>query len=543
MNDIADDELDDLIARGLRQGTRDAGATTADQLADALNARRAAPKARRGTSPQAAGNRCSSGMRAALLTGILASVDRDPGLDVVATPEEPGNPFVGYEPGWHEIDPGPVPPMSAARLAFAGEELVVAGTPAGQQSASVFLYDPARRSWKQLPDPGLSEVEVVGADDTIVAVGTAEASESAIPTGERSWKTWVPGEGIWVDHGAIEVAPELAALRAMGSQSQPVRTTLLWTGERVIDTSNGSVLDPFGGTSEPLQMPDDLVRYTHLITSDAVWTGRELVATSWSDLPGLAWNGTGTEVREVSGLPRSEGARSGYAADSVAVSARGRVFLFERSSPASGRAAVYDPTTDAWEALPAVPLATDAPYCPPVAAAVGSEVLVDPCDATEADAATPLVLTGDGWVGGGRAPWTPRCCTQTWLGAEHALVTWDSDTDTTNNPGAPMCAAVVDPRWTTARGCFEHHGAGDGPDSERVPTRRGPTRAAVSRSSRTLTIVMTEPFDAGPRPDAGGAPEEVDVCARNWWSSLDPGTHAPRGPEVCRSRSAVASVP
>ncbi|MCB0952919.1 MAG: hypothetical protein KDB13_09430, partial [Microthrixaceae bacterium] len=57
---------------------------------------------------------------------------------------------------------------------------------------------------------------------------------------------------------------------------------LLWTGNRVVDMTHGAVLDPSTGSSEPLEMPDDLVKYTHLLSSNAVWTGREVVLAAYS---------------------------------------------------------------------------------------------------------------------------------------------------------------------------------------------------------------------------------------------------------------------
>ena len=537
MDEATVPDIDELIADGLRQATRATFHTDAADLAVSLQARRRSATLR-GRRP---GWVLAVGAAAACLVAVLAGVvvwtADDGDLDVVANiPDDPGDGFGDYPPGWHEIDPGPVPPMSGASLAWTGTELVVVGTARGDEAATAYLYDIARRSWTRLPDTGLADAAVVAAADTLVLVGVPAGVTGEGPR-SVTWKTRRAGEDSWVDHGAVELAPELVSLGALGPSEPSGHATLLWTGERVIDTTHGSVLDPRDGTSTPLQMPEDPVSHTNLLTSNPVWTGAEVVAASWSEEAGLAWDSAGTSMREVPGLPASAGSSPGFTADSLAVARDGRVYLFERSAPASGRAAVLDPGTGTWEALPEVPVSPDGAHCPSVAAVVGPELLVGPCapmggvSATPDSGVTPWRLVGNSWVPVEPVPWNASCCVQSWLGTDDALVAWDTDIDTTNNPEAPYVRAAL---WVPGVD-------GPGPDTAAgAPTTGSPTTQPATEARPLpliagagpcalgelpdLTPVMPAVLDTGPLPGIGGTNIE-HVCARYWGSSVDAGIH------------------
>src|SRR5690606_15246349 len=78
--------------------------------------------------------------------------------------------------GWHERDPGPLPPRSGAAVVYADDELFVFG---GGPHTDAAAYDPATDQWREIADTPLGEggwgpegrpVEAVWTGSEIVAV-------------------------------------------------------------------------------------------------------------------------------------------------------------------------------------------------------------------------------------------------------------------------------------------------------------------------------------------------------------------------------------
>lgn len=581
----AADRIDATIRDGLQRATFGLGDTTAGHLAAALAQRRAQSQQRHRRRARYGAFAAVAALVAAVVGAGVWITHDDATVDVVAneptTTPLPANPFGGYEPGWHEIDPGPVEAMNGALLAWTGSEIVVAGDvgwvddPQGPGGAGgtadpsadtgpqtrAYAYDPASREWRQLPDPPVANPTVVATDHTLVAVGlsmesaggfgddwvwaTLEASPDG--SGERQAGGAADGAGDgggdgdgqatahWTPRGSIEMAPELSAAGASGPTQPNGRPTLLWTGERVIDVTHGTVLDPASGKSTPLAMPSSVVNYTHLVSSNAVWTGEEVVLVAWNGGDGLAWDATGESFRTVAGLPEAKGSNPHLAIESTAVGGDGRAALMEWTTGASppGRTAVLDVATGTWSRPPDRPTSPDRFYCPMSAAFVGGELVVEDCTGTDTDPGPPVRLEGDSWVSLGGPPWTEGCCMGTWLGTDDALVTWATDNDTTNNPEAPYVRGAI---WIPG-GEGEPVDAGDRTTSTRagtvVPTDPGgpgQDRSCRLEALPDLGQFLPTQFDRTPQRGIGGMPDSADLCARFWGTPRSPAIHVTQRP-------------
>ncbi len=103
-------------------------------------------------------------------------------------------------------------------------------------------------------------------------------------------------------------------------------------------------------------------------------------------------------------------------------------------------AAVLDPSTGTWTAHEPTDSVAGESWCAPRSATVGLDTVVagsrcegGPLSALVDGSWTPIPLTDD----------TRPCCAGTWTVAGGALVVWESDTDTGNNPEAPYVRARV----------------------------------------------------------------------------------------------------
>ena len=374
----------------------------------------------------------------AAVVGLGLWVTRGDGTGIDAVHDAPveRRGFDGWAPGWHTIDPGPVTAMNGAQLSWTGSRLVVAGhhySPTDGAATQVFAFEPVTSVWTELPRPPREITRVVAADDVLVAVGYDDRFPEE-PVHE--WATLVPGADAWISHGPVPVSP-LLVQAGVASGGGGARERLVWTGERVIDVGLGAVLDPAAGTSSELPLPADVVAYSHLVGATPVWTGERLVLASWSQRPGLSWDATGGDRREVpgpveQGLPPSTGS-------AAAATTGGDVVLVGEGTASVGYGAVWDPATGGWTALPDIP-GPSSSTCPYRAEAVGRTPVVQPCsDRYE----TPLRLLGGAWRPIDPPPFTENCCMGNWLGIDDALIMWSTDVDTLNNPRAPYVEGAV----------------------------------------------------------------------------------------------------
>jgi hypothetical protein len=358
------------------------------------------------------------------------------GIDAVDdAPSEPSG-FAGWEPGWHTIDPGPVPAMNGAQMTWMGERLIVSGRhfPSdGETVAQIFSYEPATREWTELPRPPRTTNRIVAAGDTLVVVGF----DDGFPTASvREWATLAPGADEWTSHGPVPESPVLAQAGVTGVGAG--REQLVWTGARVIDVGLGVVLDPATGEAAELPMPEDIYAYSQLLSGTPVWTGEQVVLSSWSTGPGLAWDATGIGWQDVPG-PVVDGwpPSSGSAAPAAPLGSD--VMLVSESTKTTGFAASLNTSTGEWTRLSDIPGGSFT-TCPYRLTAVGDTPIVQPCDNGYG---APLRLVGDTWSEIGSPPFTEGCCMGTWLGTDQALIMWSTDVDTLNNPRAPYVEAAV----------------------------------------------------------------------------------------------------
>jgi hypothetical protein len=105
-----------------------------------------------------------------------------------------------------------------------------------------------------------------------------------------------------------------------------------------------------------------------------------------------------------------------------------------------GRALAFDGRTDTWSRLPDVPRMNSWEGCPSNLATVAGTVVLQPCAG-----GPPVRLDGDRWVDLPAPPFETGCCLTRWIDADGALLVWDTDDDTGNNPDAPYVRAAT---WT-----------------------------------------------------------------------------------------------
>lgn len=354
------------------------------------------------------------------------------GIDAVDdAPSEPSG-FAGWEPGWHTIDPGPVPAMNGAQMTWTGERLIVSGH-------RIFSYDPVTREWTELPRPPRETNRIVAAGDTLVVVGFDDGFPAA---SVQEWATLAPGADEWTSHGPVPESPALAQAGVTGVGAG--REQLVWTGARVIDVGLGAVLDPATGDATELPMPEDIYAYSQLLSATPVWTGEQVVLSSWSDRPGLAWDALGTDWQDVPGPVADDWPRSSGSASPAALLGSDVIVVSEGTEDGSvpsqiGYSASLDPGTQEWTRLSDIPGPSNT-TCPYRLTAVGDTPIVQPCDNGYG---TPLRLVGDTWSEIGSPPFADGCCMGTWLGTDQALIMWSTDVDTLNNPRAPYVEAAV----------------------------------------------------------------------------------------------------
>ncbi|MGB3409734.1 MAG: hypothetical protein WBA45_00950 [Microthrixaceae bacterium] len=568
-------DFDEQIRSGIAAATQDAGDIDPAELAARLRARQSAeadgsgagsPTAQNSkasdptavsprvasvgsvsdapaTSHQGRGRRwLSIAAAVALLAGVAgfgvwrASADDATHL-VTANPDPVAHGFDDWTAGWHEIDPGPVPPSSGVSLAYFDHRLVVANTtwsaegetsPDPVPKAGVWAFDPSDERWSTLPTPLFETISLVSAGEQLVAVGGPANWLSRGLDRPLRWATWHPGNKSWTDHGAVPVAPELRTVGVAGP-SGPGGESLIWTGERVIDLTRGAVLDPSTGTATPLPLPGNLIDYTHLISATPVWIGDAVLLTSWSRNPGLAWDSRGQPLPEIPGPPMAD---PDVSTGATGVAVDGRVVLVAREDPARGRSASFDPESGKWTELPTALEPSKPGWCPSTSAAVGGELVVQPCAPVDfVERSNPLILHDGKWE---RMPLPPRAewGIETWLGTDKALFVWSSDNDLINNPQAPYRWAAV---WIP------------GPDDGRKPidsTRSaepqessGSTNSTASSTTTTaipsdcmvnklpdLGPVLPASMDFGPNPGVGGTGSS-EGCYRHWGSTTDTSIH------------------
>ena len=238
-------DLDQQIRDGLVDASVDVGASHPADLASrlvAIRTRRRRTTRRRALAVAAA---------IVLVVGVTAAIAESRHGDQAQVITGPGEPkrFADLGPGWHVLDTGPVPGMSRAVLAWTGHELLVAGPEA------MYAYDPNTVAWQRLAPPPFEPDGMVWTGEALVATGPLQRRSHA-----RASAWWDPTRDQWHDLGTVPVAPGLAAAGSRGPTANDYGDSLVWTGQRVIDSTHGAVLDPASWRWSDLAMPADLIR-------------------------------------------------------------------------------------------------------------------------------------------------------------------------------------------------------------------------------------------------------------------------------------------
>jgi hypothetical protein len=433
-------DLDTLVRSGLREAAASVDAPDTGALTEAL--RSASPARRHRSLPLLV---AAAVVVVVAIATVVAWPDAEPGQDVRAgAPSSTTTaPVIGFQAlgaGWHELDTGPVAADSGHQLVWTGRELVVIGG-----AGRTWRYRPSDRTWSEAwPAPlprqstGWSPGGAVWTGDRVVAV---------FVDGSTRWSaSWDPAADHWTPIGEVPIAPELTA--AVGTTGVPVSggAALLWSGERVFDVAHLASLDPEAGRWEPLPLPVDLVRYASLLSSNAVFDGEEVVFTNLLG-PGLAWDAAATAQRQVPSAPTTLSGLTDVVPTSTAGAIGGQVVLVSdggaEREPAPGRVLALDASAGRWRRLPDAPEVSGTLGCPRAATAVGNLLVVPRCGARGI-----VVFDGGRWVDGGTGAPDGSCCLGRLVDAGGALVAWESDTDTINNPEAPYVRAAV---WVPPR--------------------------------------------------------------------------------------------
>lgn len=363
----------------------------------------------------------------------------EPDPVVVTDAEESNDASAWGEPGWHVLDPGPVPASARASLAWTGEELIVA---AGLQ---VFSYGPETQEWRSLPDlPFAPETQpsLLWTDHELVAVAPdPRASVWAVGQDperdelERSGHTAVlgPDDEQWRTIPGPELAPQMAALGVNGPRNPGYELGLIWTGERVIDTTHGAALDLTTEEWAPLPAPDDLVSFTALLSTNPVWDGERVLLQSLApSSPGLAWDPLGEGFQETA-PPPDELVPTNIVENALPVSDGNGTITFLVGRDQTNVLRLHTRTGE-WETLPDLDVLISMNDCATNAALVGDRLITRSCDLGSPNRDL-YVLEQDRWVNIGSPPATGLVAS--WQSTDGALVLWATSTDTINGPPQP----------------------------------------------------------------------------------------------------------
>lgn len=315
--------------------------------------------------------------------------------------------------GWHDIDTGPVPAVESPTMAWTGTDLFV-----GVGPTMVYALDASSGIWTQLP-PLPDGMGTADGPPALIAtdVGLLAVEDSFQLAGSALWDA---ERGEWLDLGEIEVADNLAAIgtgmRARGSWGGG--PALVWTGEAVLDLYHGAVWSPTTREWSTLPGPAEVTRFTALLNTTPVWDGHEVVAAAWSTAEGLAWDASGTEYREIPGLPAElsdpTGAGRPWSDDALATVVNGRVYLL--SGTEGSLVASFDSRTDTWIREPSIGVGYGGEGCPTHVAATASGPIAQPCFDDQR-----FALVDGAWqvLQGG-----PEVAGTTWLEIDGNLFVW-----------------------------------------------------------------------------------------------------------------------
>ena len=240
-------DLDQQIRDGLVDASADIGASRPADLASrlvAIRTRRRRTTRRRALALAAA---------VVLIAGITAAVAESRHGDQAQVITGPGEPkgFADLGPGWHVLDTGPVPGDEPRRAGLDRSR-----APRGRRGSHVRVRPEHRCVAMSSPPPPFELDGVVWIGDALVATGQSSTERrhqpaSSVVGSDRATSGTTSGRS----RSPPAWSPPAAAARPPNDYGD----SLVWTGQRVIDSTHGAVLDPGSWRWSDLAMPDNVI--------------------------------------------------------------------------------------------------------------------------------------------------------------------------------------------------------------------------------------------------------------------------------------------
>jgi hypothetical protein len=399
------------------------------------------------------------------------TVTTEPGNDVrTGPPPSPFGPSYGYEPGWTELDGGPLAPRQGAATVWTGHTLLVVG---GTNHTDGAAYQPEIGRWRPIADPPVA----VGG---YMNPSTAWTGSEALVLGRPS------GQGAGGQVAFVAYDPWANSWRRL-ADAPPITSgpgALVWTGTEAILVGASAAYDPATDTWRSIDLPIPMPGYG----ASVAWTGDVLVQAV-TGAPTVVYDPTTDSITYLDPPPNHGVDIEGGVVGGLA--AFGDVVIVDEE----GRASSLDLGTGAWTAEAIIETGSDP--CQPVGYSLD-------------DGRSVWDLCGRMWIRSFEGTWVAAgdgettCCMRGTVSTGGALLAWVSNDDAVNDPSAPRKAlwAWVPPEAPTPMVVLE-----DGTYEGHIK------QVTLGPDHHVVTIELLEFFfgdDAAERAMADGAIDQPD---------------------------------
>jgi hypothetical protein len=382
------------------------------------------------------------------------------------------DPTFGYEPGWHDLDPGPLEPRQGASVSWAGDEVMVLG---GERHHDGAAYNPATGEWRIIAEPPLPDgvVYATWTDAELIVVANRWSPLLPPPsvdentpggTPERVAAAYDPATNKW---RRLAGAPEADATNLEG---------LIWTGSEAVLLDALAAYDPTTDQWRDLGVPPGSLGGGPFA---AAWTGEALVFAGYG-APAVAHDPATGATEVLAEPPRHD---IDMIATQVAAQTIGSLFVLVDDQ---GRVSTLDLETGAWTAETTLDDAGG--ICVPA----GFELT---------DGASLWDLCTNLWLRSPEGLWDPYppsiagCCYPAKTTNGSVLFEWASNDDTANYPGAPYTRFSI----------FVPRGVGQ---------ERGTTGTTQFVPPTGLTVPAPTACEVGRYPVLSDVPETAEVSVQ-----------------------------